>query len=110
MAERLCALRKQRKLTQVALAQQLQITPEPVSRYELGKDTPRYSVLIRMARVLGTTTDYLLGASAETSISPLVTFSEQEQQIIAEFRQLSQNSQERAIGYIHGAKENQMNP
>lgn len=106
-AERLCALRKQKNLTQLELAHQLKITQEAVSQYELGKGAPRYPVLVNLAKALDTTTDYLLGVTEEIKTPMFGIFSEQEQQVVAEFRQLSPTAQERTIGYLHGAKDSQ---
>lgn len=104
---RLKELRLRHGLSQGQLARLVGVTQEAVSQYELDKGTPRYSVLVLIAKILDTTTDYLLGAAEETKIPQPETFSEREQRVIAEFRQLSPTAQERAIGYLHGAKDNQ---
>lgn len=53
-------LRKAKRLTQSQLAQRLGVTRSMVSAMETDMRYPSYPVLIRLAAVLGTTTDYLL--------------------------------------------------
>ena len=56
-------LREEKGLTQKDLAEKLSLTPKAISFYELGSREPSGDALIRMAHILGTTTDYLLGNS-----------------------------------------------
>jgi transcriptional regulator with XRE-family HTH domain len=59
--ERLAALRKERGLTQVQLAEALGATQRAMSYYENECDFPPGPVLIELARVLKVSTDELLG-------------------------------------------------
>lgn len=59
--KRLKALREENGLTQKELADKLSLTPKAISFYELGSREPSGEVLIKMAHILHTTTDYLLG-------------------------------------------------
>lgn len=61
--KRLKMLREEKGLTQKDLAEKLSLTPKAISFYELGSREPSGDVLIHMAHILGTTTDYLLGNS-----------------------------------------------
>lgn len=61
--KRLKRLREEKGLTQKDLAEKLLLTPKAISFYELGSREPSGDALIRMAHILGTTTDYLLGNS-----------------------------------------------
>lgn len=65
--KRLKALREECGLTQKELAEKLDLTPKAISFYELGSREPSGDALIHMARILGTTTDYLLGNSPDKS-------------------------------------------
>ena len=58
---RLKVLRLQRHLTQSQLAERLGITKSMVSAYETAARCPSYEILIKLASLFGTTTDYLLG-------------------------------------------------
>jgi transcriptional regulator with XRE-family HTH domain len=62
--ERLAALRKQRGLTQVQLAEAMGATQRAMSYYENECDFPPGPVLIELARVLKVSTDELLGVKA----------------------------------------------
>ena len=58
--EKLKALRTGQKLTQQQLADRLGVAKSVVSYYETGDRYPSYDVLIKIARIFHTTTDYLL--------------------------------------------------
>ena len=59
--ERLRVLRQAKGLTQKQLALQLGLSKSVVSSYENGFRYPSFDVLIKIASVFSTTTDYLLG-------------------------------------------------
>ena len=60
MGRRIAALRKERKMTQDALAQELGVSPQAVSKWEHDLSCPDIGLLPKLARVLGVSTDYLL--------------------------------------------------
>ena len=62
-SERLKALRKERKLSQAALSAQLGVTQQAVGKWETGRSTPDPATVARLAALLGTTPDVLLGVS-----------------------------------------------
>lgn len=59
-AERLCALRKQRNLTQQALAEKAELHIVQICRYETGKAEPTLEALRKLARALNTAADNLV--------------------------------------------------
>lgn len=61
MGRRIAALRKERQMTQDALAQELGVSPQAVSKWEHDLSCPDIALLPKLARVLGVSTDYLLG-------------------------------------------------
>ena len=61
-------LRTGQKLTQQQLADRLGVAKSVVSYYESGDRYPSYDVLVRIAHVFRTTTDYLLDVSKESVI------------------------------------------
>lgn len=61
LGKRLKELRKKRKLTQQQVAERIWVSKAMVSAYELSIRTPSYEVLIKLAKLFGVTTDYLLG-------------------------------------------------
>ncbi len=64
-SERVTTLMKKSGLSQKELAAKAGVTESAMSYYVNGARTPRSDVLTRMAKELGTTTDYLLGTSNE---------------------------------------------
>ena len=56
------------KLTQQQLADRIGVAKSVVSYYESGDRYPSYDVLVRIAHVFRTTTDYLLDVSKENVI------------------------------------------
>lgn len=71
-SERVAALMSERGLSQKDLAVKAGVTESAMSYYLKGVRTPRSDVLTRIASVLNTSTDYLLGTvnnsvSSETS-------------------------------------------
>lgn len=61
---RIAALRRRAGLSQAELAGLLQCSPSAVGMYEQGRREPASDTLVRMARVFGVTTDYLLTGTA----------------------------------------------
>jgi len=61
--QRLKEIRTSQNLTQAGLAAKLGMARNTVAMYESGGREPCPAILHRMAEVLGTTTDYLLGCT-----------------------------------------------
>ncbi len=59
--ERLKELRKEKGLSQKTLSQQLGVTQQAVGKWETGRSSPDPSTLARLASLLDTSADYLLG-------------------------------------------------
>ena len=57
---RLAQLRKERKISQVKLAMDLNTNQNTISRYETGEREADYATLIRIADYFNVSTDYLL--------------------------------------------------
>ncbi len=53
--------REEKKFTQIKLAMLTEISQQSVTYYETGARTPSLEVAARLAKVLGTTIDYLIG-------------------------------------------------
>lgn len=61
--DRLAQAREKRGLTQLELAQELEIGDQQIWRYENGKTTPDGDTVARIAKYLNVSTDYLLGVT-----------------------------------------------
>lgn len=64
---RLTELMEEKDLTQIELANQVGITNVTISRYLSGERKPRIEIVTKLAEVLNTTVDYLLGYKTNTS-------------------------------------------
>jgi len=58
--EKLYMLRKERKLSQEALALKLDVSRQAVSRWELGEVVPDTTNVLAISQVFGVSTDFLL--------------------------------------------------
>lgn len=65
---KLKSLRTSQKLTQQQLADRIGVAKSVVSYYESGDRYPSYDVLVKIARIFHTTTDYLLDVSKDCVI------------------------------------------
>ena len=63
LAKRMRELRKERKISQEALAKELGVAWPSYQRYEGNERDPRAPFLADFARYFGVSTDYLLGLS-----------------------------------------------
>lgn len=62
------ALRKQKRFTQESIAVKLNVSSQAVSKWENDSSFPDITLMPKIAELLGTTTDFLLGSKA----TPLV--------------------------------------
>ena len=61
--ERLKKLREEKSISQIRLSVEIGVAQETISAYERGKAIPTCENLIKIAKFLNTSTDYLLGLS-----------------------------------------------
>ena len=70
LGDRISELRSMRSWSQVTLAKRLGVTKQAVSNWENGNIQPSIEMLLRLARLFGVPTDYLLGLeNTETELS-----------------------------------------
>lgn len=84
---RLIATRRQRGFTQIQLAQAIGSTQRAISYYEAEGGNPDLNVVIKIAQVLGTTADDLLGLTNSTDDRTLAETTD-ERRLWRRFRQL----------------------
>ena len=68
--QKIAALRRERGMTQGALAEALSVTRQAVSKWEADAALPETGKLLPLARLLGCTADYLLGSSEAEAGAP----------------------------------------
>lgn len=83
-------LRIKHNLTQKQLADKLGLTKSVISAYETGLRMPSYDVLISLARIFKTSTDYLLGINYHQA-ADLSGLSEDEIAIITDLIKILKN-------------------
>lgn len=92
--QRLRELREERKLTQTALGNQLQISPRMISFYESGNHFPKSEeVLKRMADFFQVSLDYLMGFSDMREEEPA-------RKLCAALRELPPTERKSLIDYL----------
>ena len=80
MGKRIAACRKRMGLTQDALAEQLGVTAQAVSKWENDQSCPDITILPKLAKIFGVTTDELLGVEREKVYEAQVVGPEEEAQ------------------------------
>ncbi|CZR97377.1 MULTISPECIES: helix-turn-helix domain-containing protein [unclassified Clostridioides] len=69
LGDRIANLRKELDINQKELATKVGITEASLSRYENNLREPKSEIIVRLAKELKTSTDYLLGVNESTKMS-----------------------------------------
>ena len=93
---------KNKSLT--SLAVELEVSQEAISQYISGKIKPKTSTIIQMAKILNTTTDYLLDLTDNPNPSDFV-LSEKENMIINNYRSFDDTNKIKVEAYIEAIKD-----
>ena len=103
---RLKELREGLQLSQEQLAQKIKTSQRNIGRWENGENEPSVTFVITLADFFGCTTDYLLGreddfgvVAGNASNTPALT--QEETQLLKDFRLLNDISKYKVIGYCH---------
>lgn len=65
IGERIARLRDERELTQKEVAEELNVSSQALSQYELGRRSPGSDSLIRLAEIFGVSLNYLMTGTEE---------------------------------------------
>lgn len=101
--ENLRKLREEKSISQVRLSVEIGVAQETISAYERGKAVTTCENLLKIAKFLNTSTDYLLGLTDmklpynKISIDKL---SSEEFDIITKYRNLSVSQKSKLCGYL----------
>ncbi len=101
--ENLRIIREKRNLNQLKVATRVGVTQEMISSYETGRSYPSGEILIKLAKYLDTSTDYLLGLTDdETPIRFMdeAKLTSEEIEFINKFSLLAAEDKLRLIGYM----------
>ena len=104
LGEKIKEYRTSLKMTQQDFAYRLGVTGASVSAYENGTRTPSFEVLVRIANILGVTTDDLLGRKTSNDVTIDITDLTVEQRKIIQdtIRMFSQGNKYRMLLFDEG--------
>jgi len=68
LGDKLKALRIQKGLTQVEVAERIGVSKAIISYYEMSERQPSYEALIKLAQLYNVTTEYLLGIETKKTV------------------------------------------
>lgn len=92
---------KAKGISLTSLAVELEVSQEAISQYISGKIKPKTAIVIKMAKILNTTTDYLLDLTDNPKPNNF-NVSENELALLSNYNLLSFEEQSLVNGYIKG--------
>ena len=103
---RLKELREEYALTQTQLAKELGFTQNIISKWEKGRIEPNIQTLVILSNYFHVTIDYLIGKDQAvlTEENSVETITDEEKELLKEFKDLSQTQKYQVTGYIQGLK------
>ena len=99
---RIRELREERKMTQVRLSIELEISQETVSAYEREAHYPSYESLVKMRSIFHASIDYILGLSDIRNPVRPTDFTHSELLLIENYRILSEQKRDLLFAYLQG--------
>lgn len=99
----LCELKR---VTPYKVAKECGFSGVSLSDWKSGKSTPNADKLIKIARYLGTTVEYLVTGETSDPL-PSVILSEEEEGLLAAYRSLNDTGKNKAAEYIRDLSENE---
>lgn len=92
-----------KKITQVRLSIELEVSQETISAYEMGKYYPSAKSLIKLRKIFGVPIDYILGLSdSKYECIQYSDLSHEENYLIQLYKNLDLSGKERIQAYIEG--------
>ena len=106
--KRIASLRKEKGISQVALAMELNVSQKTISSYESGKNQPNVDILKKLASYFGTSVDYIIEhTDIKQPLNKLLdtTLTSREGELLNLFRDLTEDKKLIAIGVLMGLKQ-----
>lgn len=97
---RIRQLREQKRMTQVRLSIELEVSQENISAYEKGKYYPSLQTLTKMREIFGVSIDYIMGLDR-----PNDRENAEQQQLLSLFDKMPTQKRQRLIAYAEGLSE-----
>ncbi len=98
-------LREEKRMTQIRLSTELEVTQETISAYEIGKHFPSVKSLLKMSELFDASIDYILGISDIRLPIKRDNLSNHEITALTLFRHLDNTQKEKAIAFMQGMLE-----
>lgn len=100
---RIRELREEKKITQIRLSIDLEVSQETISAYEVGKYQPSIKSLIKMREIFGVSIDYILGLTDErTEPFYIGKLGSDEVTVLQAYRKLNPDGREGVKAYMNG--------
>lgn len=108
--ENLRKIREERKINQLKLAMDLEISQESISKYETGVAFPSKVVLLKLADYLNCSIDYLLGRTNNPKINKdnLSAENERIENLIFRYNKLSEKDKNKLEGCLLAIEKEEM--
>lgn len=105
-------LRKEKKISQIQLANALNVSKACISMIEIGKNEPTANTLIKYADFFQCSTDFLLGREDDfgnivipTATPSALRLSDREKKLLSAFKRLPEGLQDRTLAYVEDLGE-----
>jgi len=102
---RIRELREEKRMTQLNLSMELEVTQETISAYEIGKHYPSVKSLLKMAELFHSSLDYIMGISDARIPLGKDGLPRDESAALSVFRGLNRVQKEKAIAFMQGMLE-----
>ena len=100
---RIRELREEKKITQIRLSIELEVSQETISAYENGRHFPSAKSLIRLRELFGVSIDYILGLTDQRYPNiQRSDLAEDEQLLLHTYRKMDSEGKQRLRGYLDG--------
>lgn len=113
MENRIKELRQEKRITQLQLSIELNVTQETISAYEHGRHLPSLSALMKMSELFDTSMDYIMGLSNvryianDSSANP--DDMAQQTLLLNIYKKLGSTNKARLISYAQGLIDSKTN-
>ena len=100
---RIRELREEKKITQIRLSIELEVSQETISAYEMEKYYPSVKSLIKLQNIFGVSIDYILGLTEDRyPTAQRSDLSQDEQSLLHAYRQLDASGKSQIRAYLEG--------
>ena len=99
---RIRELREEKKITQIRLSIELEVSQETISAYEMEKYYPSVKSLIKLQNIFGVSIDYLGLSDTRYERIETNSLAQDETRLINLYRKLDSLGKERITSYLEG--------